>query len=200
MTDLLHLYDSYLREFTAAVIDRRDQAIVLARTAFYPGGGGQPPDTGWLRWPGGEARVVDMHREGDVAWHVLDGPVPTAGQEVQGALDWERRYAIMRYHSALHVLVGTVYHLFAAKVTGVAIYPDRARMDFTLENLSKDTGRRDRGRNQPCDPGGPADAGAVAVPGGVRTLRPGTLSSRPRSTGHRAHPGNRDRRFRCAGR
>ena len=64
--------------------------------------------------------------------------MPAVDQEVQGVLDWERRHAIMRYHSALHVLVGTVYHLYGAKVTGVAIYPDRARMDFTLEDLGKE--------------------------------------------------------------
>jgi len=67
---------------------------------------------GWLRWPGGEARVVDPKRDGDTVWHVLEGPVPPAGRDVHGALDWERRYAIMRHHSALHVLVGTVYHLW----------------------------------------------------------------------------------------
>lgn len=139
MTELLYLHDSYLREFAASVVSQDDHSVALARTAFYPGGGGQPPDLGWLRWKGGEARVTDMRREGETAWHVLEGgPSPPAGEEVRGALDWERRYAIMRYHSALHVMVGTIYHLYGAKVTGGAIYPDRARMDFTLEDLSKD--------------------------------------------------------------
>ncbi len=139
MTELLYLDDSYLREFTASVVAERGQSVALTQTAFYTGGGGQPPDLGWLRWSGGEARVVDMRKEGDAAWHILDaGLIPHAGQDVRGVLDWERRHAIMRYHSALHVLVGTVYHLFNAKVTGGAIYPDRARMDFTLEDLNKE--------------------------------------------------------------
>ena len=138
MTELLHLEDSYLREFDACVVAQRGQAVVLDRTAFYPGGGGQPPDIGWLRWPGGETRVVDMKREGDTVWHILEDPVPPVSQDVRGAVNWERRYAIMRQHSALHVLVGTVYHLYRALVTGVAIYPDHARMDFTLEDLSRD--------------------------------------------------------------
>ena len=138
MTELLYLDDSYLREFTSSVVARTSQAVALDRTAFYPGEGGQPPDLGWLRWPGGGARVVGMKKEEDFTWHLLEGPVPAEGQEVGGALDWERRYAIMRHHSALHVLVGTVYHLYSALVTGVAIYPDRARMDFSLEDLSRE--------------------------------------------------------------
>jgi Ser-tRNA(Ala) deacylase AlaX len=138
MTELLYLDDSYVREFHASVVAEGSQAVALGRTAFYPGEGGQPPDLGWLRWPGSETRVVGMRKEGDVLWHVLEGLVPPKGQEVRGALDWERRYAIMRHHSALHVLVGTVYHLYSARVTGVAIYPDRARMDFSLEDLSRE--------------------------------------------------------------
>jgi len=69
---------------------------------------------------------------------VLDGPVPPVGARVRAVLDWDRRYAIMRYHSALHILVGSVYRLFGARVTGGAIYPDRARMDFSLEDLNKE--------------------------------------------------------------
>jgi misacylated tRNA(Ala) deacylase len=138
MTELMYLEDSYLREFDGSVVTHGNQAVGLDRTTFYPGGGGQPPDVGWLRWASGETRVVDMKREGDVTWHILDGPVPQVSQSLHGALDWERRYAIMRYHSALHILVGAVYRLFGALVTGGAIYPDRARMDFSLEDLSKE--------------------------------------------------------------
>lgn len=138
MTELLYLEDSHLREFDASVVAQGSQAVALDRTAFYPGEGGQPPDLGWLCWPGGETRVGGMKKEGDLLWHILEGPIPPKGQEVRGALDWERRYAIMRHHSALHVLVGTVYHLYGALVTGVAIYPDRARMDFSLEDLGRE--------------------------------------------------------------
>ncbi|HET6781332.1 MAG TPA: alanyl-tRNA editing protein [bacterium] len=138
MTELLYLHDSYLREFDAAVTVGNHQAVVLDRTAFYPGGGGQPSDAGLLRWAGGEARVLETRKEGSSVWHQLEGPVPPEGQIVRGVLDWDRRFAIMRHHSALHVLVGAVYHLFGALVTGGAIYPDRARMDFALEDLSKD--------------------------------------------------------------
>lgn len=138
MTELLYLRDSYLREADAAVRSAGDNAVVLDRTVFYPGGGGQPADTGVLRWPGGERRVTEMRRDGETVWHVLDGAPPPGGAAARAALDWDRRYAIMRHHSALHVLVGAVYRLFNARVTGGAIYPDRARMDFSLEDLNKD--------------------------------------------------------------
>jgi Ser-tRNA(Ala) deacylase AlaX len=138
MTDLLYLADSYLREFDATVTLADGQAVALDRTAFYPGGGGLPYDTGRLVWPEAEARVVAVRREAATVWHALDGPVPSVGSVVRGVLDWDRRYAVMRYHSALHVLVGAVYRLFSALVTGGQIYPDRARMDFALEDLSRE--------------------------------------------------------------
>lgn len=138
MTELLYLHDSYLREFDATVTSLNGQTVTLDQTAFFPSGGGQPSDVGLLRWPGGEARVLDIKKDGASVRHDLDGPVPSEGQIVRGVLDWDRRFAIMRHHSALHVLVGAVYHLFGALVTGGAIYPDRARMDFSLEDLNKD--------------------------------------------------------------
>jgi misacylated tRNA(Ala) deacylase len=138
MTELLYLHDSYLREFDATVTAANGQTVTLDQTAFFPSGGGQPSDAGLLRWAGGEARVLDIKKDGASVRHDLDGPVPSEGQIVRGVLDWDRRFAIMRHHSALHVLVGAVYHLFGALVTGGAIYPDRARMDFSLEDLNKD--------------------------------------------------------------
>lgn len=138
MTELLYLQDSYLREAETTVVAAEGNAVMLDRTVFYPGGGGQPVDTGWLHWTGEESRVVEMRRDGKMVQHLLDGPIPPTGATVRGVLDWDRRYAIMRHHSALHILVGVVYRLFGALVTGGAIYPDRARMDFSLEDLSKD--------------------------------------------------------------
>lgn len=138
MTELLCLRDSYLKAFDATVTVVNGQAVVLDRTAFYPGGGGQPADTGWVRWGSHESRMAEIRKEGDAIWHLLEAPGPAAGEAVQGILDWNRRYAIMRHHSALHVLVGVVYHLFGALVTGGAIYPERARMDFSLDDLSRE--------------------------------------------------------------
>ncbi len=138
MTELLYVHDSYLQAFDAVVTAHSEGTVALTRTAFFPGGGGQPTDTGWLRWGGGEARVIALAKGAGECWHRLEGTLPPMGTRVQGALDWDRRYAIMRYHSALHVLVGAVYHLFDARVTGGAIYPDRARMDFALDDLNKE--------------------------------------------------------------
>lgn len=138
MTELLYLHDSYLKEFDAVVTAVDGQAIAVDRTAFYPGGGGQPADTGAVRWAGGRARAIEIRRQGDEIWHVLDAAAPPVGAAVRGEIDWDRRYAIMRHHSALHVLVGVVYKQFNALVTGGAIYPDRARMDFSLEDLNKE--------------------------------------------------------------
>jgi misacylated tRNA(Ala) deacylase len=138
MTDLLYLEDSYLREFDATVTAVDGRAVALDRTAFYPGGGGLPADTGRLSWSGEESRVAEVRRDGGTVWHTLEGSVPSVGAAVHGVLDWERRYGVMRHHSALHVLVGSVYRLFKALVTGGQIYPDRARMDFALEDLSKE--------------------------------------------------------------
>jgi Ser-tRNA(Ala) deacylase AlaX len=138
MSDLLYLTDSYLREFDATVTAVDGQAVALDRTALYPGGGGQPADAGTLTWPGGQSRVTEMRRDERDVWHVLEGAPPAAGTTVHGVVDWDRRHAIMRHHSALHVLVGAVYKLFNALVTGGAIYQDRARMDFSLEDLSKE--------------------------------------------------------------
>lgn len=138
MTQLLYLHDSYLREFDAAVTSVDGQRVALDRSAFYPGGGGQPADTGLLRWNGTTGRVAELRKEDDTVWHAVEGETPAPGAAVHGVLDWERRFDIMRHHSALHVLVGVVYKTFNALVTGGAIYPDRARMDFSLEDLNKD--------------------------------------------------------------
>ncbi|MDR5683503.1 MAG: alanyl-tRNA editing protein [Armatimonadota bacterium] len=136
MTDRLYLRGGYVWEFDAVVAATGDAEVALDRTAFFPGGGGQPADTGWLRWGTAERTVVGSRTDGQVVWHRLEGLPPAIGERVRGALDWERRYAIMRHHSALHVLVGAVYRLFGALVTGGAIHPDRARMDFSLEDLN----------------------------------------------------------------
>jgi misacylated tRNA(Ala) deacylase len=138
VSQLLFLHDSYLREFDATVTVVDGGRVGLDRTAFYAGGGGQPADSGFLRWAGSEARVAEVRKDGEMVWHTLEGDPPPPGAAVQGVLDWERRFNVMRHHSALHVLVGVVYRSFNALVTGGAIYPDRARMDFSLEDLNRD--------------------------------------------------------------
>ena len=132
MTEELFLNDSYLREFEARVVELSGREVILDRTAFYPGGGGQPPDKGTLGIGPIIANVVDVRREGGRIVHVLDNPIPETVRELRGEIDWERRHAHMRHHTALHVLSGVIWNNFEAKVTGGQMRADRARMDFSF--------------------------------------------------------------------
>jgi misacylated tRNA(Ala) deacylase len=139
MTKLLYQTDSYLKEFTAVVVsaDEQTRALVLDQTAFYPGGGGQPCDFGALTVAGATHPVEKVKKQGDEVWHFLGGsqPLPAPGSPVSGALDWERRYQLMRTHTALHVLCGVVFRDYGAKVTGGDMDPLKGRMDFEFENM-----------------------------------------------------------------
>ena len=132
MTRELFLQDSYLKEFEAGVVKLEGREVTLDATAFYPGGGGQPPDKGKLSVGPVHATVVDARREGGLVVHVLDRPIPETVRDLRGELDWERRFAHMRYHTALHVLSGVIWKNFGAKVTGGQMRSDRARMDFSF--------------------------------------------------------------------
>lgn len=142
MTELLYQTDSYIREFEARVtaLDTENRAVQLHRSAFYPGGGGQPADSGTLAadsqtWP-----MLRARKTPEGLWHFLgaEGPLPAIGQRVIGHLDWQRRYQLMRTHTALHVLCGVVFRDYGALVTGGDMEPLKGRMDFEFENLSKD--------------------------------------------------------------
>ena len=139
-SELLYLRDAYLRDFTATVIDvdAADGRVALDRTAFYPTGGGQPHDTGRF----GDATVVDVRKEGEVVWHHIDGPLPAVGAAVTGTIDWERRHALMRTHSALHVLCGVIWNEWRVPVTGGNMEPLSARMDFEFDPLPEGFGPR----------------------------------------------------------
>ena len=140
MTELLYLRDAYQRTFSARVTGVRDGAVALDRTAFYPTGGGQPHDTGTLA----SRPVVDVRKEGDEVWHVLaDGVEPLApGDDVHGEIDWERRHALMRTHTALHVLCGVIWNEWKVPVTGGNMEPLSARMDFEFDPLPSGFGPR----------------------------------------------------------
>jgi misacylated tRNA(Ala) deacylase len=136
-TELLAQTDAYLREFDAAVIgvNAAERAVALDRTAFYPGGGGQPQDLGWLKAGGRTMRVIRLQRVGELVWHYLEGEPPAEGTSVTGTLDWERRYALMRTHTAFHILCGVVWRDYQAQVTGGNMEPLKGRMDFEFETL-----------------------------------------------------------------
>ncbi len=136
-TTRLELTDQTLREWDAVVLAADpEQGIVLDRSAFYPGGGGQPPDHGVLLWGGVQTRIAGA-RKGDDLWLVpAEGdPLPPAGTAVRGALEDERRTALMRTHSGLHLLSGVVFRDFGALVTGGNMEPLEARMDFNLPSV-----------------------------------------------------------------
>ena len=136
-TQRLELRDSSLREWSATVLAvDPEQGIVLDRSAFYPGGGGQPPDHGVLLWGGVQTRIVDVRRGDDYYLVPADGdPIPAPGTQVTGAIEDERRTALMRTHSGLHLLSGVVFRDFGALVTGSNMDPLSGRLDFNLDEV-----------------------------------------------------------------
>ncbi len=139
-TDLLYQRDSSLRAVDATVVsvDTESRLVALDRTVVFAGGGGQPSDAGMLtrladdrQWP-----VLAARKAGGVVWHELggDGSLPDLAERVRVDLDWERRYRLMRMHTALHVLCGVVFRDYGALVTGGNMGPDRARMDFEMDS------------------------------------------------------------------
>ncbi len=135
-THRLELDDQTLREWDAVVLSSSDEGIVLDRSAFYPGGGGQPPDEGVLLWGGVQTRIVGARKGDDLYLIAAEGdPAPPPGTAVRGALADERRTALMRTHSGLHVLCGVVFRDYGSLVTGGNMEPLTARMDFDMPEL-----------------------------------------------------------------
>ena len=118
MTEALYHTDAYLKEFDAIVTAVDGSKVVLDRTAFYPGGGGQPHDMGTLTANGEAWNVVKMSKQGVDVWHELDRAAPPAGTPVRGAIDWVRRYQLMRTHTAMHILCCVIFRDYGASVTG----------------------------------------------------------------------------------
>ncbi len=152
MTEFLYYEDAYIKEFDARVVsvDEGKNAILLDRTAFYPGGGGQPADEGFLIYDGAacQEEAVDgemvrlelagIEKNENEIWHIVRGRLPSEGMPLKGKLNWERRYALMRTHSAMHVLTGVVWREYGAKVTGGNMEPLKGRMDFEFEKFNKE--------------------------------------------------------------
>ena len=139
MTELLYQTDSYIKEFDAVVISAlvAERAVVMDRTAFYPGGGGQPCDFGTLTVEGKVYPVSKVKKQGNDVLHFLGGdePLPSPGSAAHGTLDWARRYELMRTHTAMHILCGTVFRDYGALVTGGEMEPRRGRLDFEFETM-----------------------------------------------------------------
>lgn len=139
MTDLLYQTDSYIQDFDAYIKAGlpAERAVVLDQTAFYPGGGGQPCDFGTLTVDGIDYLVTRVKKQGDEVLHFLGGesPIPQAGATARGTLDWARRYKLMRTHTALHILCGTVFRDYGALVTGGDMEPGKGRLDFEFASM-----------------------------------------------------------------
>ncbi len=137
-TKLLYHDNSFTYECSAKVVAVEGDEIALDATVFYPGGGGQMADRGIISWDDQQASVVAMNKRDDIVWHTLDCLPPPVGTEVVETIDWDFRYQMMRTHTALHILCGIIWKEFGVQVTGGQMYPDRARMDFSMENLDKE--------------------------------------------------------------
>jgi len=139
MTELLYQKDAYLKEFDARVtsVDAEFGAIVLDQSAFYPGGGGQPCDFGHLIIAGEEYPVIKVKKTGEDVLHFITGQIsmPAVDSPVHGVINWDRRYQLMRTHTALHILCGTVFRDYGALVTGGDMEPLGGRMDFEFERM-----------------------------------------------------------------
>lgn len=144
MTQLLYYDDAYCQSFDATLVavetDDSKTRVTLDRTAFYPGGGGQPNDVGTLLVDGKSYAVVKVNKEGGALWHTLAEAAPALqpGMAVQGQLDWPRRHALMRTHTALHILCGVVWRDYGASVTGGNMEPGSGRMDFEFASLTRE--------------------------------------------------------------
>ncbi|MFN2557904.1 MAG: alanyl-tRNA editing protein [Nitriliruptorales bacterium] len=140
MTELIYASDAYAREATATVVDvdPDDGRVLLDRTVFYPGGGGQPHDVGELHVSDDRLGVVRVAEDDRGVWHWLEGGLPRPGSSVRGVVDWERRYQLMRTHTAMHALCGVVWERFTSPVTGGNMAPGEGRLDFELPGWDPD--------------------------------------------------------------
>lgn len=139
MTEKLYWKDMYAKEFEAKVVSSKGNELILDRTLFYPTGGGQPNDTGKIIYNGAEYNVIDVRQDGDIV-HVLDKEINAKeGDTLKGIIDWERRYKLMRYHTAIHLLDAVIEKNYSAgMLTGGQIYEDRARIDIDMPDLNRE--------------------------------------------------------------
>ncbi len=138
MAELLFLEDAYQKTFEARIVGMGESGVALDRTAFYPGGGGQPCDEGVLQTDDRSWKVVSVRKRDGEVWHQVEGEPPETGIQVSGWLDWDRRYRLMRTHTAMHILCGVIWRDYGASVTGGNMQPLRGRMDFEFEHMRKE--------------------------------------------------------------
>lgn len=138
MTKELYYEDAYIKAFQATVADVGEKGLTLNQSAFYPGGGGQPHDIGSFKLSDRAINVLKVRRAEGQIWHQFEGDAPDVGEELDGILDWDRRYQLMRVHTAMHILCGVIWRDYGASVTGGNMQPLRGRMDFEFETMQKE--------------------------------------------------------------
>lgn len=142
MTQLIYLTDSYQQTFEATItgVDPQNNGLILDATAFYPGGGGQPADTGSLTFAGQTYAVKRAQKiQGEIVHLLAEAvPLPPIGTPVQGKIDWDLRYQLMRTHTAMHILCGVIFRDYGASVTGGNMEPLKGRMDFEFETMQRE--------------------------------------------------------------
>jgi len=129
---------NYIREFDATVVKKKSDYIALDQTVFYPLGGGQPSDTGYIEWESSRVRVKEVIKKGNTVKHILDGDLPSVGTKIHGVIDWDKRYAHMKMHTAQHIISGIVFDEFNARTVGNQIHADYSRVDFHPVHFTDD--------------------------------------------------------------
>lgn len=141
MTEKLYFQNMDMKEFSAEIVSVNGNEVLLDRTAFYPTGGGQPNDTGELSVNGRDYSVIDVKKDNGDVVHVIEGEITASpGDKVKGTIDWDRRYAHMRYHTAVHILDAIVTKNYndQGMLTGGQLYQDKARVDFDMQDFSRE--------------------------------------------------------------
>ena len=139
MTDILYMKNidgNYIKEFDAIVTKNKDNYICLNQTAFYPLGGGQPSDTGILKWDDKQTQVKEVLKKGETIEHIINGEIPLVGKKVHAIIDWDKRFAHMKMHTAQHILSGIIFDDFGAKTVGNQIHAEYSRVDFSPANFT----------------------------------------------------------------
>jgi misacylated tRNA(Ala) deacylase len=144
MTEFLFYENAYLKDFEAKIIEVDSSSnnikLVLNKTAFYPGGGGQPFDQGWISIGDSRLHILKVKKEGGEIWHILEQTTVELKPEdlVTAEIDWDRRYKTMRTHTAMHILCGVIWRDYGASVTGGNMEIGKGRMDFEFETMRRE--------------------------------------------------------------